>query len=192
MLMADALVVTLVIVGFLLAFPALWLVWRALAPRSVELASQRCVANPIKSVLLGLVMLGGTVLVAGVVGGAGVPGNVIAVAVVCCYVLWAHLGVAGFVTHLGRRLPSPADAERPWKATLRGGVALELTYLLPLLGWFGILPLSWVCGAGAATLAQLDKVKASLRVPAPTPAQPAPVEPAPEVVESAPVLEAAR
>ena len=57
---------------------------------------------------------------------------------------------------IGERLASPADAARPWKATLRGGIVLELSYLLPVLGWFVILPLSIIIGCGAATLSLIN------------------------------------
>jgi hypothetical protein len=74
----------------------------------------------------------------------------------------AHAGVAGLATAIGHRLTSPVDDERPWRSTLRGGVVLELTYLLPILGWFGILPLSIIIGSGAATLALPLQLKSAL------------------------------
>ena len=39
---------------------------------------------------------------------------------------------------------------------------LELTYLLPLLGWFVILPASMIIGSGAANLGLLSKLKLAL------------------------------
>ena len=64
-------------------------------------------------------------------------------------ILFASNGIAGLATVVGQRLPSPGDAERPWNATIRGGIVLELAFLLPFLGWFVLLPVSLLIGAGA-------------------------------------------
>jgi len=157
MLMADMLKIFLIVLGFLLAFPALWLVYHGLFTRTIERARHRCQHNPVKCFLLGGLIAGGMVAgVAGASAAGGVAGQVVAVSVVVGCLLWAHLGLAGLATHLGRALPSNVDGLQPWRATLRGAVALELTYLLPFIGWFGALPLSWIYGAGAASLAALD------------------------------------
>jgi hypothetical protein len=76
--------------------------------------------------------------------------------------LQAHTGVSGLATSIGRRLSSPLDEQRPWRSTLRGGLVLELTYLLPFLGWFVILPASIIIGSGAANLGLLSKLKLAL------------------------------
>ena len=79
---------------------------------------------------------------------AGTDGRVCAAVHLHHY--YSGIGTSGFVTHIGRRLESPADAGRPWRATVRGGVALELACLIPVLGWFGILPIfTRSSGAGA-------------------------------------------
>jgi len=67
---------------------------------------------------------------------------------------------SGFVTMIGERLASPADMGRPWRATVRGGVALELTYLVPIIGWFGVLPASMILGAGAMTMSLFKRDRA--------------------------------
>ncbi len=38
------------------------------------------------------------------------------------------------------------------RATLRGGIALELAWLTPVPGWVALLPISIIVGTGAATL----------------------------------------
>jgi hypothetical protein len=77
------------------------------------------------------------------------------------FAFYAGTGTSGFVTMIGERLASPADAGRPWRATVRGGIALELTYLVPIIGWFGVLPASIILGAGAMTLSFFKWDKAS-------------------------------
>jgi hypothetical protein len=76
--------------------------------------------------------------------------------------LQAHTGVSGLATSIGRRLASPLDEQRPWRSTLRGGVVLELTFLLPILGWFVIQPASIIIGSGAANLNLLSRLKLAL------------------------------
>lgn len=154
MLMADTMAIFFVILGMLLAFPGLWLLSRGLWPDTVDSAAERCRRGLWSSFLLGVFITLLMVLLTVVL--FKIPasfGKVAGVALVCLYMVHAHAGVAGLATAIGRRLASPVDGERPWRSTLRGGVVLELTYLLPILGWFGILPLSIIIGSGAATLA---------------------------------------
>lgn len=157
MLMADTLAIFLVILGLMLALPSLWLLCRGLWPNTVTGAAHVCSDSRLRAFLLGLPITAVIVIIAAALGNTlGPAGKITAAALVCLYLVLANTGVAGFATSVGQRLSSPADAERPWKATLRGGIILELTYLLPILGWFVILPVSIIIGAGAATLALLN------------------------------------
>lgn len=154
MLMADTMAVFFVILGMLLAFPGLWLLCRGLWPDTVDSASARCAKGLWSSFLVGVLITLAMVLLTIIL--FKIPasfGKVAGISLVCLYMVHAHAGVAGLASAIGRRLASPVDQERPWRSTLRGGVILELTYLLPILGWFGLLPLSIIIGSGAATLA---------------------------------------
>lgn len=64
----------------------------------------------------------------------------------------ALVGTAGLATHIGARLGAPTDAGRDWVQTVRGGVVLELSCLVPILGWFVLLPIALVGGLGASVL----------------------------------------
>ena len=160
MLMADTMSIFFVILGMMLAFPGLWLLCRGLWPESVAAATDRCSRSLWSSFLVGLpitiVMIVVTRILFSILGPAG---KIAGVGVVCLYMLQAHTGVSGLATSIGRRLLSPLDEQRPWRSTLRGGVVLELTYLLPLLGWFVILPASIIIGSGAANLGLLSKLR---------------------------------
>ena len=163
MLMADTMAVFFVILGMMLAFPGLWLLCRGLWPGTVDIATTRCRKGLWSSFLVGLlitlVMIVMTIIL---VNRLGSVGKIAGVVLVCLYLLHAHTGVAGFATAIGQRLASPVDDARPWRATLRGGVVLELAYLLPILGWFGILPASIIIGSGAATLALPLQLRSAL------------------------------
>lgn len=153
MLMADVLAIALSVIGFLLSLLGLWLLCRALWPRRVESAAARCRSNAIACFITGLLVTLVTVVVAvGLATRFGAPGQIMAFIVAFLYMIYAGIGMAGLATHVGRRLMSPVDAARPWRATVRGGITLELAYLFPLLGWFGLLPISFILGSGAVTL----------------------------------------
>ncbi len=63
------------------------------------------------------------------------------------------MGSAGLGDRIGVGLPSAGDATQPWRRLLRGGTVLSLTFLLPIVGWVGVLPWTLVSGVGAAVLA---------------------------------------
>jgi hypothetical protein len=160
MLMADTMSIFFVVVGLMLAFPGLWLLCRGLWPAVVESAADRCNRGLWSSLLLGVPISFLMIVVAAVLLNVlGAAGKIAGIGVICLYVLQANTGVAGFVTSIGRRLASPVDRERPWRATLRGGIVLELAWLLPILGWFGLLPLTIIIGCGAANFALFAKVR---------------------------------
>lgn len=181
MLMADTMAIFFVILGLLLAFPGLWLLCRGLWPDLTAGANARCQAGLVKPFLTGLPITAAMLIVSIALGRLAAPAAKIAsVGIICIYNVYAHTGVSGLATFIGGRLPSPADAERPWGPTLRGGIVLELSYLLPILGWFFIWPASVIIGCGAATLAlfQREPKATPVRIPvAPGPGDTAMVRP---------------
>lgn len=160
MLMADTMSIFFVILGMMLALPGLWLLCRGLWPEAVAAATDRCHKRLWSSFLVGLpitiLMVAATTILFSVLGPVG---KIAGVGLVSLYMLQAHTGVSGLATAIGRRLATPLDEQRPWRSTLRGGVVLELAYLLPILGWFVILPVSIVIGSGAANLGLLSKLR---------------------------------
>lgn len=159
MLMADTMSIFFVILGTLLAFSGLWLLCRGLWPQAVEAAAARCAKRVWPYFLAGIPLTLVMLVLARALFVLGPVGKFAAVAVVCFYMLQAHTGVSGLATAIGRRLPSPLDEHSPWRATLRGGIALELTYLLPILGWFVVLPASIIIGTGAVNVALLSRLR---------------------------------
>jgi len=160
MLMADTMAIFFVILGLLLAFPGLWLLCRGLWPETVASAAAVCRNGLIKSFFAGLPLTLVMIFAAAALGNLGPPGKIGAAAVVCFYLMVANCGVAGLATTIGERLPSRIDAGQSWRATLRGGIILVLAYLLPILGWFVILPVSVTIGCGASLIALFRKLVA--------------------------------
>lgn len=152
MLLADVMTWFLVVVGVLLAFPGLWLLCRGLYGQEVEEIASYLENGRVRPFFIGLPIAIVSFLGVTACGGKNLPfGDISAIVILASFLFYSNIGVAGLATMLGRKLPSPADLERPWKGTVRGGIVLELAFLLPLLGWFFILPISLIIGAGALT-----------------------------------------
>jgi hypothetical protein len=144
---------TFFIIGVELSLMGSWMLCRALWPRRVERAAERAAKRPIWSFVIGLPLVVVSVTVMLVLANkAGPPGSIVALILLALGFFYAATGVAGFATHIGSRLPSPVDDLRPWRATLRGGLVLGLSFLVPLIGLLVVLPVSLMLGTGANTL----------------------------------------
>lgn len=159
MLMADTMSIFFVVLGMLLAFSGLWLMCRGLWPKAVEAAAERCTKRVWPYFLAGIPLTLVMIVFTRILFLLGPAGKIAGVAVVCFYLLQSNIGVSGLVTAIGRRLPSATDVHTPWRATLRGGIALVLTYLFPIVGWFVVLPASIVIGTGVINVALLSRLK---------------------------------
>ena len=151
-MMADTMAIFFSVLGLMLALPGLWLLCRGLWPSLVAKAAHRCRRGLLKSFFVGAPITTITAVAVVAIAKLGPIGSIISILIASIFFVVASAGVAGFVTSIGERLASPVDSDRPWRATLRGGIVLELSYLLPILGWFVILPVSLIIGCGAASL----------------------------------------
>ncbi len=154
MIMADTLAIFLTVVGFLIALPGLWLLCRGLWPEAVSNTTADCARGLLKPFLVGIPIAAIAFFAAAFTG--KVLGGLITLLIICLFVFYASVGIAGLTTAIGQRLPSPADSDRPWQATIRGSVVLELAFLLPILGWFLILPAALIIGSGSALRASIS------------------------------------
>jgi hypothetical protein len=168
MLLADTMAIFLVVLGLMLALPGLWLLCRGLWPNRVNYAALTCGRSLYKPFLAGLpVTLAALILASASKSIPGPLGTIWAGAIICLYLMQASVGVAGLVTCIGERLASPADAGRAWRGTLRGSIVLVLTYLLPILGWFVIIPASFIVGSGSSALSLLNRTQYRLLTASP-------------------------
>jgi hypothetical protein len=140
-----------------LALTAWWLLWRALAPRFVERSRERWRRRPIVTVLLGSVTGGFGTILGGALLSVDHPAAKLAGAALLTALLSVALaGTAGLAALVGRGLASPTDEGREWFRTVKGGAVLELSFLLPLVGWLVLLPLAVYGGLGAAMQAAVQ------------------------------------
>ncbi len=140
------------VVSIALAMSAWWLAMRSLAPGFVERARERW-RRPITTVLLGAI-----------VGGAGTIASVLLLsmpyplakllggAIATGIGALALAGTAGLAALIGRGLASPSDEGREWFQCVKGGLVLELTFFLPILGWLVWMPIALFGGVGASLL----------------------------------------
>ena len=151
--LGDSVALALSIFGFLLAFQGVWLVCRRYGRGASNGRPSNAAACAIACFVVGAVISG--IVIFGLILSAsrlGTFGQLAAWAIGGIFLIYASVGTSGFVTHLGQRLASPSDADRPWRATIRGGIAFECACLLPIVGWLGLLPASLILGCGAVTL----------------------------------------
>jgi hypothetical protein len=152
-IIGPTLAITFVILGLLLSLMGSWMLCRALWPNRVERAAERCAARPILSFIVGLPIVIATVWISGGLAKlAGPPGSILAMLLLTVGYFYSSVGTAGLATHVGKRLESPVDDLRPWRATLRGGLTLALSFLVPFIGALVVLPIAIMVGTGANTL----------------------------------------
>lgn len=147
---ANVLVWLFIALGFFLMFVSYWLAAAALFPAHVTRCSAQF-GRPVLTTLTGLLLA-----VVPISGGMAVlnaaPAAVkwIGLFLVGVPLLAGLVGSAGLARRIGVGLPAPHDDTQPWRAVLRGGVVLALTFLLPVLGQILLIPLVLASGAGAA------------------------------------------
>lgn len=153
MIMADVLTWFLLILGALLVFIAHWLGAYGLFPTLVDGAAERYSRRPVAATFLGLAVLLPVLVVTTVLSKLNPALGVVALLILTVPVLFALLGSAGLALRVGAGLTSPSDAAQPWRRVLRGGIVLALVFLLPVIGWFVVMPWALVSGIGASLMA---------------------------------------
>ena len=151
MVMADVFAVVFSVLAIFAAVPAFFLVSHALTPRVAHQAHRRFAQTPKRLLPIGLMVSLPLVLVGiGLLNAPWGPVKLLGLWWSSGVLAVALAGAGGLAHHIGTSvLPSAG----PTRRVLAGAVALELTCLLPFLGWFVVPPLVFLCGLGAITLA---------------------------------------
>lgn len=155
MIMSDVAAIVATVLAALLAMPCIALVYGVFFPSFARKAEMRVTRNPVGSFFAGL-FAGLFLFGFAAVLGQGPAFFKLLSAVIAMGGVWAALsGMSGIAARIGHATPSPSDADRPWRAIVRGSVILELACLFPMVGWLLIYPIALVMGLGAAALALL-------------------------------------
>lgn len=153
-------------IGFIIALPSLWLCGQALWPAAAEKRAQVAATGNLKSMIIGIVPLIITIAILSKLGKAGLAG-VIPLTVL---LLWGFAGADGLATFIGRKIWPNLRESNPWKQTMRGGLVLVGSALLPLVGWVLVLPLIAVMGWGISVRSWFVKSSPSIVSPPAIPA----------------------
>jgi hypothetical protein len=182
--LADVFIFLFVILGFVIVFVAYWLMAAGLFPKFVERSAERFGKTPIKAVLLGAI-IGAPLVILGIKVSQSPNGlfKLLGLAIALLPLLIALFGSAGLALRIGQGLPSARDEGEPWRRMLRGSVVLALSFVLPFIGWFGLMPFAFLGGFGVFLLRLIERkpVVAPVLVAPPVPA------PAPAYSEAAPL-----
>ena len=147
---ADVLQVLLLILGAMLIFQAYWLAGAGLFPRLVGQARDRY-KTPIRTTLIGLAVVVPTFFI-GIFWLQNIDNiivKIIGLVIGVVPLILGAIGSAGLCQLIGLGLPAPGDQSQNWRRVWRGGWVLNFCYLLPVAGWFVILPWSIISGCGA-------------------------------------------
>jgi hypothetical protein len=156
----------LLTLGFFLVFLSHWLVACSLFPDYVAQCSDQY-RRPVVITLVGLLAMVVPIAL-GIALLNLLPAALkwIGLVMIFAPILGGLLGTAGLAGRIGQGLPAPGDETQPWKQVLRGGTALALTFLLPILGQLLAIPLILSSGLGASLLTWSARRRAK-RPPAP-------------------------
>jgi hypothetical protein len=170
MLFSTVLIWLLIAAGFVVALPALWLLARGLWPESTARRRQAASRGLFVCFLLGLIpAVGGSALLLAM---AKLPKmGAVAVLLGGMLMAWGFVGAGGIASLVGERLYPNFE---PWRQSLRGGLTLICCALLPVVGWFVLLPLMAIIGGGINILAFFVREHATATVPATPPPLTAP------------------
>ena len=174
MIMADVLKIALLIAATYLVIISYWLLAASLFPAMVERCQARYTSRPWRTIFLGLLTALPVFFVGAALGKMAHPAaKLVGTIIMLLVVTIGLLGSAGLARRVGVGLPSERDAREPWRRVWRGGLVLGLTFLLPLVGWFLVLPVTLVSGFGAFVLSRRKRASAdqqTLAEPPPVPA----------------------
>lgn len=150
MIMADVFKILFLILGMLMCTVSYWLVFSALFPRLVARTQDAVVSHPYRVFVTGalsgvpLTLLG----MAMAANGAG-PLKLLGVVCLMTLTLMALLGSTGLVRQVGIGLSGENGARHNGAVVLKGGAAVSIACVLPLVGWFMAIPIILLTGFGA-------------------------------------------
>ena len=152
---ADVYKILYILLGFYAVNVSYWLIAAGLFPAFVKRASDNYGMHPLKTLLIGLLTFGPIQLLGW--GLAKVPNpavKIVGTIILLLSLLVAFMGSAGLALRIGEGLKAEIDESSPWRRVLRGALVLGLSFNLPLLGWFVVLPATLVSGFGAFVLSR--------------------------------------
>jgi hypothetical protein len=182
MIMADVWKIVFLILGTQAVMVSYWLLAAALFPEALRRSRAAYDQRSGRLTMVGLAAAIPSLLIgAGLLQQGPHPVlKLLGAVLVGAPVALGLVGSAGLCDRIGAGLPGDADARLPWRRVLRGGIVLSFAFVLPVIGWFALLPWTLVSGVGAS-LGSIRRRRTAARqataaaTPVPTPAEPEPV-----------------
>jgi hypothetical protein len=148
---ATVLIWVFIHLGVILVVCAYYALSAALAPNLTEKARIRFARRPWLPALIGLAasvpwVAASLILMSAPLGGLKFAGATLGT----LWVLLALVGGAGIAQHIGQG--STSGGGETWVRSMRGGLFITLTWILPLVGWMIMLPLTLASGVGCLVL----------------------------------------
>jgi len=161
MLFSQTFFYLLIGLGTALGLPAMWLFARARWPQMVERGKDVSSRNLLISLLMGLIPTGFMILIG--VTTSKVPSLVVpSLFLIGLIIVWSLMGAAGLATQVGEKLwPQYASGDEAWRATWKGGQVMIGCLMVPFIGWFFLLMMLVVFGAGIQVRAWFTQKKAA-------------------------------
>jgi hypothetical protein len=150
MIMADILAVLsgLILIG--LAFPSLIILLSLIFPQAVENARELIGEKPKRLLLKGAFTFIIIFVCLIILGNASVgPLKLIGLILILTGFSFSMIGGAGLVKQLSWRYKEISGSDQPLKNIIISSLMLELATALPIVGWFVVLPLSFLIMLGA-------------------------------------------
>jgi hypothetical protein len=149
--LADVFTFLFIILGFVIVYISYWLLAAGLFPGFVGRCAETLGRAPIKSTIVGTVTLVPLITIGFVISNKSphTAGKVAGLGIAIFAALAALFGSAGVALRVGQGLKSMRDETEPWRRVLRGGIVLALTFVLPFIGTFVVMPLTFLSGFGA-------------------------------------------
>ena len=173
--LADVFTYLFIILGFLIVYVGYWLMAFGLFPKQTERCAEQISRAPVKTTVLGAVMLVPLITIGFLISSKA--GNtvvkIIGIALVLIALLIALFGASGLALRIGQGLKSTRDEQEPWRCVMRGGIVLGITFVMPFIGTFVLMPFAFLAGFGAIVLSRPKRQPAPLATsPVATPAAP--------------------
>lgn len=138
-------------IGVILAVTSYYTLGAAVTPALANRARRQFAKRPWLPIVVGLLISGPWVLAAIVLFNQAPAGTKFAGALLgCLWILGGLIGGAGIAQHIGGADINTDQVS--WQQTFRGGLFISLTWILPLVGWLGMLPLTMAAGIGCLVL----------------------------------------
>src|SRR4029453_10910645 len=151
MIMADVWKIVFLILGTQAVMVSYWLLAAALFPDALPRSRASYAQRGGRVTFAGLATAVPTLLVgAGLLQGPHPLLKLIGGVMESAPVALGLVGSAGVGARIGAGLPGDADGRLRWRRVLRGGIVLSFAFVLPVIGWFVLLPRALVSGVGAS------------------------------------------